>query len=149
MRGTRSRRRSPITPIGSRARWRLVRKTVIRICCVCADAGVRLPPQILRLTIAGRSACSARQLLASMGRVVQEAEKRRPFAVEMSHQAPDRRNPTALVKDRRQARLQVSTRHGKPVVRHGARRVPVTQVQGLLQDSLDVGWEQGARMIGL
>ena len=27
---------------------------------------VRLPPQILRLTIAGRSACSARQLLASM-----------------------------------------------------------------------------------
>src|SRR6266705_5972763 len=27
------------------------------------------------------------------GRVVQEAEKRRPFAVEMSHQAPDRRNP--------------------------------------------------------
>ena len=84
-----------------------------------------------------------------MGRVVQEAEKRRPFAVEMSHQAPDRRNPTALVKDRRQARLQVSTRHGKPVIRHGARRVPVTQVQGLLQDSLDVGWEQGARMIGL
>jgi len=83
------------------------------------------------------------------GRVVQEAEERGPFAVEMRHQAPDRWNPTALVEDRRQARLQVTARHGEPVNRNGARRVPVTELQGLLQDGLNVGRHQSARMIGL
>jgi hypothetical protein len=35
-----------------------------RTCQVPAPAQVRLPPQALRLTTAGRMACSARQLVA-------------------------------------------------------------------------------------
>ena len=44
---------------------RISSTTLARICWVRAPRGVRFPPQILRLTTAGRMACSARQLVAS------------------------------------------------------------------------------------
>ena len=49
----------------SRLRWRAVRTTLARTCWVSAPLRVRLPPQTLRVTTAGRMACSARQLVAS------------------------------------------------------------------------------------
>ena len=59
--------RSSVVKRSSRSiwRWRAVRTTLARICWVRAPWGVRFPPQILRLTTAGRMACSARQLVAS------------------------------------------------------------------------------------
>ena len=49
----------------SRLRWRAVRTTLASTCWVSAPLRVRLPPQTLRVTTAGRMACSARQLVAS------------------------------------------------------------------------------------
>ena len=49
----------------STLRWRAVRTTLARTCWVSAPLRVRLPPQTLRMTTAGRMACSARQLVAS------------------------------------------------------------------------------------
>ena len=49
----------------SRFRWRAVRTTLARTCWVSAPLRVRLPPHTLRMTTAGRMACSARQLVAS------------------------------------------------------------------------------------
>ena len=49
----------------SRLRWRAVRTTLARTCWVSAPLRVRLPPHTLRVTTAGRMACSARQLVAS------------------------------------------------------------------------------------
>ena len=51
---------------GSRLRWRAVRTTLASTCWVSAPRRVRLPPQTLRVTTAGRMACSARQLVASI-----------------------------------------------------------------------------------
>ena len=50
----------------SRWRWRAVRRTLASTCWVSAPLRVRLPPQTLRVTTAGRMACSARQLVASI-----------------------------------------------------------------------------------
>ena len=50
-----------ISSTGSMFCWRAVRITLIVICWVRAPYWVRFAPQLLRLTIAGRSACSARQ----------------------------------------------------------------------------------------
>ncbi len=52
------------TATGSWCCLAVVASTLERICWVSAPARVRLPPQVLRLTIAGRSACSARQVVA-------------------------------------------------------------------------------------
>ncbi len=76
MRGTRS-RRSPISRSGSSARCRLVRRTVMRICCVCAAFDVRLPPQTLPFA----TDRGANRLLGSPvgrrdGGIVHEAEER-------------------------------------------------------------------------
>ena len=49
----------------SRPRWRAVRTTLASTCWVSAPWRVRLPPHTLRMTTAGRMACSARQLVAS------------------------------------------------------------------------------------
>ena len=51
---------------GSRPCWPAVRSTLVRVrvCHVSAPAQVRLPPQALRVTTAGRMACSACQLVA-------------------------------------------------------------------------------------
>ena len=65
MRGTRLTEEVAQNPEWVEARWVLVRNTVARTCCVCAPSRVRLPPETLRFTTAGRSACSARQLVAS------------------------------------------------------------------------------------
>ena len=51
---------------GSRLRWRAVRTTLASTCWVSARRRVRLPPHTLRVTTAGRMACSARQLVASI-----------------------------------------------------------------------------------
>jgi hypothetical protein len=48
--------------IGSCRCWRAVRITLSATCWVCAPFRLRFPPQLLRLTSAGRSACSAHQL---------------------------------------------------------------------------------------
>ena len=50
----------------SRPRWRAVRTTLDSTCWVSAPRRVRLPPHTLRMTTAGRIACSARQLVASI-----------------------------------------------------------------------------------
>ena len=50
----------------SSLRWRAVRTTLASTCWVSAPRRVRLPPHTLRVTTAGRMACSARQLVASM-----------------------------------------------------------------------------------
>ena len=55
-----------ISERGSRLRWRAVRTTLASTCWVSAPRRVRLPPQTLRVTTAGRMACSARQLVASI-----------------------------------------------------------------------------------
>ena len=49
----------------STLRCRAVRTTLARTCWVSAPFRVRLPPHTLRMTTAGRMACSARQLVAS------------------------------------------------------------------------------------
>ena len=49
----------------SRSRWRAVRTTLASTCWVSAPWRVRFPPHTLRITTAGRMACSARQLVAS------------------------------------------------------------------------------------
>ena len=64
--GTGVRRRSAITAWGSSRRCVAVRMREVRIYWVCAPRQERLPPQTLRVTTAGRMACSARQLVASM-----------------------------------------------------------------------------------
>ena len=46
--------------------WDAVRSTLIIRPWVSAPRQVRLPPHTLRLTTAGRMACSARQFVASM-----------------------------------------------------------------------------------
>ena len=55
-----------ISARGSRWRWRAVRTTLASTCWVSAPRRVRLPPHTLRVTTAGRMACSARQLVASI-----------------------------------------------------------------------------------
>ena len=52
----------------SRSRWRAVRTTLASTCWLSAPWRVRLPPQTFRITTAGRMACSARQLVASIDR---------------------------------------------------------------------------------
>jgi len=49
------RSRSASRLIGQTSCWRLVRITLIRVCWTSAPWGVRLPPQFLRLTTAGRT----------------------------------------------------------------------------------------------
>jgi hypothetical protein len=49
--------------------------TLIGVCWVSAPCGVRLPLQCLRLTTAGRIACSARQLVAATPGVVRKAQQ--------------------------------------------------------------------------
>ncbi len=50
-----------------RSRWLAVRRTEARTSCVAAPRWVRFPPpQTLRVITAGRTACSARQLVASI-----------------------------------------------------------------------------------
>jgi hypothetical protein len=50
----------------SNARLLKVAKTLPRISWACPPEAVRLPPKTLRLTTAGRTACSAGQFVASM-----------------------------------------------------------------------------------
>ncbi len=50
----------------SSLRWRAVRRTLASSCCVSALLRVRLPPQTLRVTTAGRMAGSAREFGASI-----------------------------------------------------------------------------------
>jgi len=50
----------------STARLRALCRTVIRVACAFAPRGVLLPADILRLTTAGRSACSARKFVAGV-----------------------------------------------------------------------------------
>ena len=59
--------RSSSTKTAAASSWRCwaVRSTLVRTCWVAAPRAERLPPQTLRLTTAGRRACSARQLVAS------------------------------------------------------------------------------------
>ena len=57
---------STITACGLHWRWQAVRMTEASVCCVAAPRHERLPPHTLRVTTAGRMACSARQLVASM-----------------------------------------------------------------------------------
>ncbi len=64
--GVRACSRRASKSVRSRPRWAAVRKTDASTCWVSAPRAVRLPPpDILRVTTAGRSACSARQLVAS------------------------------------------------------------------------------------
>ena len=51
---------------GAAALRRQVRRTEMSRSCACAPAGVRLPPQTLRFTTAGRMACSPIQFVASI-----------------------------------------------------------------------------------
>jgi hypothetical protein len=52
--------RSSSSVIGQTCCWRLVRMALIGVCWMSAPWRVRLPPRCLRLTTAGRIACSAR-----------------------------------------------------------------------------------------
>ena len=64
--GAGARNISANSPGTSRPRWRAVRTTLDSTCWVSAPRRVRLPPHTLRMTTAGRIACSARQLVASI-----------------------------------------------------------------------------------
>lgn len=81
--------------------------------------------------------------------VVQEAEERRPFAVEMGRKPAHGGDRAALVEERPQARLQVPARHRQAMIRDGACGVPIAQGQRLLQHVVHPVWEQRAGMIGL
>ena len=63
----------------SRSRWRAVRTTLDSTCWVSAPRRVRLPPHTLRMTTAGRMACSARQFGGVERGVPQEEEHGQEF----------------------------------------------------------------------
>src|SRR5262249_55076987 len=60
---------------GSRSCMAAVVSTLASTCQVSAPARVRLPPQLLRHTTAGRMACSARQLVACTPGVVRNVNR--------------------------------------------------------------------------
>jgi len=82
-------------------------------------------------------------------RVVQETEERRPLPVQMRGKPPHGRHHGGLVEDGRQACLQLAARDRHAMGRDRAGRVPVPQVERLLQHGLYPVRERGAWMIGL
>ncbi len=56
--------------------WAAVRSRVIMRLCVLTPGQVRFPPHTLRLTTAGRTPCSACQLVAGTSGSSQEGEER-------------------------------------------------------------------------
>jgi hypothetical protein len=64
-----------------------MRITLIVICWVRAPCSVRFPPKLLRLTIAGRRACSARQFVAWTPGLGQEREHVLAFVLKVGEQA--------------------------------------------------------------
>ena len=135
------------TACGLSARCVVVRMTLARICWLFAPAQDRLPPHTLRVTTAGRIACSARQLVASIdgsNRKDQIAvNSRAKWRAKRAHQMR-----TGLCEPRGQARDQIAAGDGQAVRGDRPRLIPIAHGERLLQDRLDVGPEGAMGMIG-
>ena len=83
------------------------------------------------------------------GGIVQEAEERGPFAVEMCRETAYGGHRARLVQQCAEARLQLPTRDGESMVGDLARHVAVTQPQCLLEDVLHLMRQRRPGMIGL
>lgn len=121
-------RSSPISrATGSCCCWAAVASTLASTCQVVAPFQVALPPQGLRLTTAGRMACSARQLVActsGMTRKVNSASRSRPSCASSLRLAQSRSvRPAAGRPPRPTARPPRRPRPG-PARRHRRRRGP-------------------------
>ena len=85
--GSAARSIAAISGGSSRPRWRAVRTTLARTCWVSAPWRVRLPPHTLRMTTAGRMACSARQLVAPSVPSIPREVSRQAGAMPLQHEA--------------------------------------------------------------
>src|SRR5262249_19687067 len=117
----------------------MVRSTLASTACVSAPRADRLPPQTLRVTTAGRRACSARQLVA-FDRVgfEQKSKHCREFDGEMCGEAAgDVRDPGSINQGI-QLVLEMPARDGDTVCGDVASLKAVTHAQRVLQDALDL-----------
>ena len=121
----------------------------MRTCWVCAPRTLRLPPQALRMTTAGRIACSARQLVASIAGP-EEGEEGRRFDRQMGSESLygwDRRPRGGEQVER--LLEQPAARAGEPVRGDVPGRVPVAQRERLLEPLLHASGKRTAGMIEL
>lgn len=136
--------------LGSRPRRWAVRRTDARTCWVCAPRALRLPPQTLRITTAGRIACSATPVGRVDRGVAEEREEGRCFARQMRDEALDGENGGSRPGEQ-VPRLcaQSAARAGEPVRGHRAGRMAIAQRERLLEPLLDAGGKRARGMIDL
>lgn len=92
-----------------------VRRTLAAICCVAAPCGVRLPPHTLRVTTAGRIACSACQFGRFDTQVLQAGEEGGPLGPQVPEETAIRRVRDAAGEQAVGARLKTTDGHDEPV----------------------------------
>ena len=95
---------------------------------------MRLPPQTLRVTTAGRMACSARQLVASTEGSHSEGKYGREFVGEVGSEAPRRIQPRRLDDQPTESREQPAADGCETVVARIPGVSAVAELEGVLED---------------
>jgi len=128
----------------------MVRSTDVRTCWVWAPCALRLPPQTLRMTTAGRIACSARQLVASMAGSPRKVKSADASVGQMGRKALDGGNGRSRGGEEVQHLFeQAAARACKPVRGEFAGRVAIAQRERLLEPLLDARGKRAAGIIDL
>ena len=133
--------------VRSTSRCRAVRMTLARTCWVCAPRVVRLPPQILRLTTAGRMACSARQLVASTSGAHKKAKTAANSRSRWAAKRWAAGRAGAVSRSRPEAREQAPAGHGEAVIGERVCRPSAAEREGVGEDRLHAGRPRTVRMI--
>ena len=120
----------------SSLRWRAVRTTLVRTCWVSAPLRVRLPPHTLRMTTAGRMACSARQFGGVDRRVPQKGEDGGKFDGQVGGEALGVVQRRRVVDEPAELGEQSAAGGGQTVVAQVAGVAPVAQREACLQGAL-------------
>jgi hypothetical protein len=97
-----------------------------------------LPPQTLRVTTAGRIACSSRQFVASTAGLARKNEERVGFRHEVPHKALDVGHGRARREGLEDLSLESASGDGEAVRRHGVALDAIAQRERLLERGLDL-----------
>ena len=115
-----------------------MRTTLDSTCWVSAPRRVRLPPHTLRMTTAGRIACSARQLVASIDGSPQEEEHGREFVGQVPGKALGVFQRRRRVDQPTEPGLESAAEHVETAPGQFAVLAAVPHVQAGLEDRLDL-----------